>query len=167
MKSQTRGVAPILRETATDTIRVSDSTEEAARIEGIGGIELMLDSSHEGQGVAGSAPGVESGKCGGAVEENEGAVHFFDHRSEILENGSDNFLFALKQDMADSCCLDDGAELDARHGHTAQVSYGTFDRSGQDGNLGEDARHLLYRGHRKEFLTSIPDGVISFGDRRR
>src|SRR6266550_4216922 len=73
-----RRAAPLaLRNFLENAIRALDSAEETARIEGVGGIELMLDGFHEGQGIAGGAPGVERGEFGGAIEEDEGTAHFF------------------------------------------------------------------------------------------
>src|SRR6266571_2028198 len=63
----------------------SDASEEAAGVEGVGGIELMLDGFHEGKGVAGNAPGIEGGKLGGATENDEGAGFFFEVTSQTME----------------------------------------------------------------------------------
>src|SRR5689334_12503608 len=61
-----------------DSAGNSDAAEEAAGIEDVVRVELSFDGFHEGQGIARSAPSVESLKCGGAVKHDERTAYFFD-----------------------------------------------------------------------------------------
>src|SRR5215472_4202553 len=90
----------------------SDGAEEAAGIESIGGIKLMLDGLHQGQGIAGSAPGVESGHACGAMEENEGAAHFFEFDPQCCERSMNIGRGALEAKPAQTSCVHQGFPMD-------------------------------------------------------
>ena len=85
----------------------SDAGEEAAGVEGVGGIELTLDGAHEGKGIAGSAPGVERGKRGGAMDEDEGAATFFDFGAQADESAVQIIGGAIEAEPAEAGGIDE------------------------------------------------------------
>jgi len=141
----------------------SDAGEEAAGVEGVGGVELLFDRAHKGKGIAGSAPSVERGKRGGAMDEDERAAHFFEVGAQAEEGAVQVIVETIEAEPAETGSADEGFPAKAMGiGGVADELDGVSEVGGEDGDFGDGG--FGWMGERPKVLAGVPDSRRGLGD---
>jgi len=131
----------------------------------VGGVELMFDGFHEGQGIAGSAPGVEGGKLGGTVEEDERTVHSFEVGAQTGEGLLELVGGAFETEPAEAGGIVQRFPVDMKRiGGALEEFDGAREVGGKRADFG-DGRYCGI-AERPKFLTGEPDSGRGFGNLR-
>ena len=134
----------------------SDATDEASRVQGLAGIELMFYGPHEWQGVAGIAPGVKVPSQQRTAESHErtpGPLHSF---AEDGGDVSDVLFVSAEKNRPEARRLNYRVSVDERHAHGGEVGERGDRIGGKGGDFQERRIGLLSSKLRVQFATGSP-----------
>ncbi len=127
----------------------------------MGGVEAVLNGFHEGQGVAGGAPGIEGGKLYRAVEDDKGAAHFFEVGAQADERALQVFGGAFEAQPAKTRGVDERFPADMTGAGGAVEEFDDVrEIRGESGDFGDGDFGRV--GERPDLLTGVPSVRGSF-----